>query len=466
MTHLKIEQAQSYRQYQTREAVSSSVIQKLYELAYAGTLDSSSNLSGYLSVPTSYRYQVEYLTNAFSDLDISVGAYYIHFADPEVERVCIAACSSDGIGVKETDAAAVTFATAPAFKNNATITSFNELQYFTSLTTITNVDNKSYEGCTNLTSIYLPSSITTIGQQAFVNCRNLTTLGPNGLSNVTSIGNNAFRDCSSLAIDVNCPLLTSTSWTMFSGSGITKISNLGSITALYDSAFKGCTHLTEAVLPSTLTTLGKSAFYGCTSLSKINVDNITTIDGQIPFAYSKNVSNVFNYANLTSVTQTGAFCGGSTHIYAPKLTSLTGGYDKGGNNCHGTFCANGYGNSRSDKDIVYLRDVTTVQTGCFCGTNEGGIKHLIINNVTPPSVTAYSSQKQDKLIDASGTRANQSKVLNLWVPRSAISTYQADTYWGELSSVTHALEDFPTVADEEAWEASSNKADTLISAYM
>lgn len=463
MTHLKIEQAQSYRQYQTREAVSSSVIQKLYELAYTGTLDSSSNLSGYLSVPTSYRYQVEYLTNAFSDLDISVGAYYIHFADSEVERVCIAACSSDGIGVKETDAAAVTFATAPAFKNNTTITSFNELQYFTSLTTITNVDNKSYEGCTNLTSIYLPNSVTTIGQQAFVNCTNLTTLGPNGLSNITSIGNNAFKGCSHLAIDINCPLLTSTSWDIFRSSGVTKISNLGSITTINSSSFRDCTSLEEVILPSTVDTLQGNVFQNCTSLRKINVDNITTISGSIPFGYANAITGVFNYANLTTVSQEGAFCGGSQYIYAPKLTGLIGGWDQGGNNCKGSFIASGYGNSRSNKNIVYLRDVSTVQTGCFCG---GVVRNLIINNTTPPSVTAYSDQKQNKLLDVSGNGATQSVVQNLWVPRSAISAYQADTYWGELSSVTHALEDFSTVADEEAWEASSNKADTLISAYM
>ena len=61
---------------------------------------------------------------------------YITFADPEVERICIENWSSDGVGLTYEDAAAVT--DLNSFFRFSSIKTFEELQYFTSLTSLSN----------------------------------------------------------------------------------------------------------------------------------------------------------------------------------------------------------------------------------------------------------------------------------------------------------------------------------------
>lgn len=116
---------------------------------------------------------------------------YIEFADNEVKRLCVQNWGSDGEITTE-QAAAVTDL-GRVFIYNHNITSFNELQYFTGLTSIV---NSAFQGCNSLTSITIPSSVTNIGNSAFQSCTSLRSITiPSG---VTTIGNSAFRNCLSL----------------------------------------------------------------------------------------------------------------------------------------------------------------------------------------------------------------------------------------------------------------------------
>ena len=113
---------------------------------------------------------------------------YIQFADPTVEGICITKFSSDGIGVTMQDAASVTNI-GDAFKKNASIVSFDELQYFVNLASI---PASAFENCYALSAITLPNSITSIGNLAFVNCSVLA--GIVLPTSVTSIGQSAFSN--------------------------------------------------------------------------------------------------------------------------------------------------------------------------------------------------------------------------------------------------------------------------------
>ena len=108
--------------------------------------------------------------------------------------------------------------------------------------------------CCRLTNVTIPNSVTSIGAGAFYNCKSLTSITiPDS---VTSIGEYAFQNCSSLA-SITIP------------DGVTSIG---------DSTFNGCSSLTSATIPDSVTSIGAGAFSGCNSLTSINIpDSATTI---------------------------------------------------------------------------------------------------------------------------------------------------------------------------------------------
>ena len=135
---------------------------------------------------------------------------------------------------------------------------------------ITSIGSKAFSGCSGLASLSLPSGLTSIGSEAFSGCSGLTSLSlPSGL---TSIGSEAFSGCSGLT-SLSLPSgLTSIDFNAFSGcSGLTSLSLPSGLTSIDFNAFSGCSGLTSLSLPSGLTSIGDGAFSGCSGLTSIYV---------------------------------------------------------------------------------------------------------------------------------------------------------------------------------------------------
>lgn len=226
----------------------------------------------------------------------------IAFADKVVEAMCVANWDENNDGMFSKDEAAAVTDLGSVFANNTDITSFDELQYFTGLTSI---GEQAFYYCSNLNSIIIPENVKTIGNRAFYVCSDLKSLRIP--ANVSNIEDRAFAYCSGLeSIEVdennqyfdsrnNCNALIQTSSnTLLVGCKNSVIPD--GVTSIAEGAFRGCTELTNMVIPEGVKTIGASAFRGCTGLTSVSLPSTITSIGNYAFSAFDEVYN------LTTVT--------------------------------------------------------------------------------------------------------------------------------------------------------------------
>ena len=180
---------------------------------------------------------------------------------------------------------------------------------------VTVIGWNAFEGCSGLTSLIIPSSVTSIDPSAFKGCSGLTSLTIP--SSVTSIGRSAFSGCSGLASLVIPSSVTSIGESVFEDcSGLTNLTIPSSVTSIGESAFKGCSGLTSLIIPSSVTSIGRSAFSGCSGLTSLIIPSSVTSIGSYVF---ENCSGLTSITIPSSVTEIGgaAFkgCSSLTNLY-------------------------------------------------------------------------------------------------------------------------------------------------------
>ena len=221
------------------------------------------------------------------------------------------------------------------------VTSIGESAFYncTDLTSVTipnsviSIGNGAFSGCTGLTAITIPESVTSIGISAFSRCTGLTSVTiPNS---VTSIGVSAFFDVPNIVYNGTA---TGSPWGARSVNGYvdgylvyadaTKTTLLAcssaatgaiaipkSVTSI-GSAFAGCTGLTSIIIPNSVTSIGGSAFNGCTGLTSITIPNSVTSIGNFAFYGCTGLTSVTIPNSVTSI-------GGSAFNGCTGLNSVT-----------------------------------------------------------------------------------------------------------------------------------------------
>ena len=163
---------------------------------------------------------------------------------------------------------------------------------------LTSIPEGAFAYCKNLKTIKLPSTITSIGDEAFYNCQSLTNIEGLDKCNLKSIGSAAFSNCKALEnLD-------------FSKSTFTNVPS---------KAFNGCSALAKITLPDTLTTIGGYAFYACYGIPQLDLSNtaLTTLENYA--LYQMRETTKFSLPDSISSIGTHAFSVSTSNGAVPTI---------------------------------------------------------------------------------------------------------------------------------------------------
>ena len=199
----------------------------------------------------------------------------------------------------------------------------SDLTSITIPSSVTSLGNYCFEWCWGLTSITIPSSVTSLGDHCFSGSSLTSITIP---SSVTSLGNYCFEWCSGLKSITIPSSVTSIGDNCFYRSDLTSITIPSSVTSLGDYCFYECCGLTSITIPSSVTSLGYGCFEGCSGLTSITIPSSVTSLSDYCFYECDGLTSI---TIPSSVTSLGASCfsgSGLTSITIPSSVTSLGGY--------------------------------------------------------------------------------------------------------------------------------------------
>ncbi|MCQ2608220.1 MAG: leucine-rich repeat protein [Bacteroidales bacterium] len=185
--------------------------------------------------------------------------------------------------------------------------SYNETTY-----TVAAIANDAFIGSKLLTSIFIPSTIQTIGNGAFTGCSGLETISvseankvfesSNGIlykknpSSIFFVPKNIAND---ITIKEDITVIPSSAFQ--NCKRVTTITIPDNVTTIEDGAFADCTNLEEIFFGKSVKTIGVNAFKACNSLYIVTIPSSVTSIASSAFSNCQNLQYVLLKEGLQSI---------------------------------------------------------------------------------------------------------------------------------------------------------------------
>ncbi len=379
----------------------------------------------------------------------------ISFADPIAKYACVDKFDTNGDGeVSYAEAAAAT-SLSGLFADWNTVTSFEEIRFFTGVTSTENVFTGlmqldsitiptqittlgTFENCTAIKKVVLPAALTSLPNYCFSGCSALVDIAfPEEL---TAIPNNCFRNCSALDNILLPSKVTSIGSGAFSGcSALQRVVLANGIKTLPNDCFSGCGALSQVELPAALTAIPNNCFRNCTSLVSLTIPETVTSIGNYAFQGCSSLAGQLLPENLNNLG-TYAFqnCTSLVTMALPKgMTSLPAGLFSG---CKALTTISWPTNLQSIGDNAF--------SGCYFENNSYslelpislisigsnafvGLRHLLIPSTSNVSISSCAFGDPDIYL------------TYLYVPSGKVELYKVRSNWSEYTDRIRPMEDYP-----------------------
>ena len=184
------------------------------------------------------------------------------------------------------------------------------------------IGSYALKGCSELTTLSLPSNITYIGRYAFYGCSGLTSLTiPTGVSIINEY---AFYDCSSLTrLDLPSSIRDIYYSAFMNCRNLTSLTIPSNVTSISSRAFSGCSSLKNITLPTRIFEIGDYAFYGCSNLNSLTLSYELREISEYAFCDCNGLTSIYVYADKVPKMREDVFKGCDAKkctIYVPKGT--------------------------------------------------------------------------------------------------------------------------------------------------
>ena len=162
---------------------------------------------------------------------------------------------------------------------------------------VTRIGDYAFYNCTELTSVEIPEGVTYIGESAFACCQSLESVTIPG--SVTEIGEGAFESCDSMMVlELASGLKCVGAFAFSECVALRELVLPNTVERIERSAFAGTMALHELVIPGNVQEIGDNAFNGCIRLSSLTLSEGIRVIEEMAFSNCSDLTEVLIPASV------------------------------------------------------------------------------------------------------------------------------------------------------------------------